>query len=377
MEKRDYYQVLGISKTATPDEIKSAYRKLAMKYHPDRNPDNKEAEEKFKEAAEAYEVLSDENKRKQYDQFGHSAGNMGGGAGFEGFQNMDDIFAHFGDIFGDIFGGGRQQGRRKPQPVAKRGHDLVKELSISLEEAFAGTKKDITYYHFVSCATCNGKGTNDEKNIEVCPKCRGTGEMHYRQGIFVYSQACTDCSGQGFIIKNPCTTCKGQSRIQKYDTLSVSIPKGIFDGAELRVASKGDAGIYGGKAGDLIIAIRVMPHKQFKRKEDNIECTVTVTYPQLVLGAQIEITNIDGSKESLKIPKGCPVGERLTIKGKGFQKIRGKGRGDLIATITCNIPKNLSSKAEVILRDYAEQIGSEIEDTSSGAIAGFFKRFLG
>ncbi len=376
MEKRDYYEVLGVSKSASAQEIKSAYRKLAMKYHPDRNPDNKEAEEKFKEAAEAYEVLSDETKRKQYDQFGHAASNMGNG-GFEGFQNMDDIFAHFGDIFGDIFGGNRQQSRQKPQPVAKRGHDLVKELSISLEEAFAGTKKDLTFYHFVTCAACHGKGTNDDKNIEVCPKCRGTGEMHYRQGIFVYSQNCTECSGQGFIIKNPCPDCKGQSRIQKYDTLSVAIPKGIFDGAELRVAGKGDAGIYGGKSGDLIISVRVLPHKQFRRREDNIECTVTVTYPQLVLGAQIEITNIDGSKEALKIPKGCPIGERLTIKGKGFHKIRGKGRGDLIATITCHIPKNLSSEAEASLRTYAEQIGSTIEDTSSGTIAGFFKKFLG
>ena len=201
--------------------------------------------------------------------------------------------------------------------------------------------------------------------------------MHYRQGIFVYSQSCSDCSGQGFIIKNPCSTCKGQSRVQKYDTLSISIPKGIFDGAELRVTEKGDAGIYGGKSGDLIIAIHVMPHKQFKRHEDTIECTVTVTYPQLVFGAQIEITNIDGTQEALKIPKGCPVGERLTIKGKGFHKIRGKGRGDLIATITCNIPKKLSPEAEATLRNYAEQIGAEVEDTSSGTIAGFFKRFLG
>ncbi len=378
MEKRDYYEVLGVSKTASNDEIKRAYRKLAMQYHPDRNPDNKEAEEKFKEAAEAYEVLSDETKRKQYDQFGHAAGQMGGGAGFEGFQNMDDIFAHFGDIFGDIFGGGsRQQTKRKPQPTAKRGHDLIKEVSITLEEAFSGTKKEITYYHFTSCSTCRGKGTEQEKNIEVCPKCRGTGEMHYRQGIFVYSQSCAECSGQGFIIKNPCNTCKGQSRIQKYDTLSVSIPKGIFNSAELRVAEKGDAGIYGGKSGDLIISVHVMPHKHFKRADDDIECTVSTTYPQLVLGADIDITNIDGTKETIKIPRGCPVGERISIKGKGFHKIRGKGRGNLVVTITCNIPKNLSAEAESSLRTYAEQIGSDVDDTSSGAISGFFKRFLG
>ncbi len=378
MIKKDYYEILGIAKSATPDEIKQAYRKLALKYHPDRNPDNKEAEEKFKEAAEAYEVLSHPEKRSRYDQFGHAAGAPGGaGQGFSGFENMDDIFEHFGDIFGDLFGGPRQKKTRKTGPSARRGHDLEREISLTLEEAFSGTKKEITYYHFITCETCNGKGTQEGTSAETCGECRGTGQVHYRQGIFVYSQTCPTCSGQGFLIKSPCAACQGQSRIQKYDTLSITVPKGIFDGAELRVSGKGDAGVYGGKSGDLIITVKVMPHKTFKRVEDDIECTVSLTYPQLVLGAQVEITTIDGEKETIKIPKGCPVGKRIVAKGLGFHKIRSKGRGDLIISTTCHIPTTLSKDAEMTLRAYSEQIGSSVDDESTGAISGFFKRFLG
>lgn len=380
MAKKDYYEVLGVAKTASQDEIKQAYRKLALKYHPDRNPDNKEAEEKFKEAAEAYEVLSHAEKKKAYDRFGHAAGAAGPGGqggGFEGFENMDDIFEHFGDIFSDMFGGSsRQKRQKKAGPTPKRGHDLGRELSLTLEEAFLGSKKEITYYHFVACEACNGKGMAAGSSPETCSECRGTGQIHYRQGIFVYSQTCAACSGQGYLIKNPCTTCRGQSRVQKYDTLLVTIPKGIFNGAELRVAGKGDAGIFGGKTGDLIITISVAPHKTFKRVEDSLECTVALTYPQLVFGAQVEIENIDGTKETIKIPRGCPVGERITIKGKGFHKIRGKGRGDLVVTTMCHIPKTLSAEAEETLRNYSEQIGTSVED-SSGTISGFFKRFLG
>lgn len=374
MAKRDYYEILGVSKTASLDEIKAAYRKLALKYHPDRNPDNKEAEEKFKEAAAAYEVLSDQQKRAQYDQFGHAADSMGG-AGFNYQGSMDDIFEHFGDIFGDIFGG--QQRRRKRSGLTpKRGHDLAQDLSINLEDAFLGIKKDVTYYHYVSCETCNGKGMPAGSAPETCSHCKGAGEVTYRQGIFAYSQACSVCSGEGFIIKNPCPTCKGRSRIQQYDTISINIPKGVFDGAELRVAGRGDAGVYGGEYGDLFLRIHVMPHPHFKRVDDNLEVSVTLTYPQLVLGCQIEIENIDKTKELIKIPRGCKVGERVTIAGKGFHKLRGKGRGNLIVTTICDIPKKLSSVAEATLRTYSEQIGTKI-DGAQGTIAGFFKKFLG
>ncbi len=377
--KRDFYEVLGVTKTSTNDDIKAAYRKLALKYHPDRNPGNKEAEEKFKEAAEAYEVLSDTQKRQQYDQFGHAGPQMGGfGGGPSSSMNMDDIFENFGDIFADLFGGSAAQGRRRKKsgPIPKRGHDLAQDVSITLEEAFLGTKKDITYYHFVTCETCNGKGMPAGVTPQQCPECHGVGQIQYRHGIFAYSQTCGTCSGEGFIITTPCPTCHGQSRVQKYETISVNIPKGIFDGADLRLQSKGDAGVFGGEAGDLFLRIHVMPHKQFKRVDDNLECTITLTYPQLVFGSQIEIENIDKSKETIKIPKGCPVGERLVIPGKGFHKIRGKGRGDLVVTTNCDIPKKLSSEAEETLRKYSEIIGTKV-DGAQGTISGFFKKFLG
>lgn len=379
MAKRDYYEVLGVAKTATEDEVKQAYRKLALKYHPDRNPGNKEAEEKFKEAAEAYEVLSHPEKRKSYDQFGHAAANMGGpGGNGAGFENMDDIFAQFGDIFGDLFGGGSRQRKstKKGAPTPKRGHDLEKDISLTLEEAFSGTKKDITYYHFAECPTCKGMASQPGTSPETCSECRGAGQRNYREGFFVFTQPCSACQGEGFIIKHPCQNCRGHGRVQQYDTLSVTIPKGIYDEAELRVAEKGDAGIFGGRAGDLIISVRIVPHKVFKREDDDITCTIALTYPQLVLGAQIEIANIDGTKETIKIPQGCPVGKQIRIVGKGFHRIRGRGRGDLVITTTCHIPTDLSSEAEATLRSYSEQIGTSV-DESSGTIAGFFKKFLG
>lgn len=382
MAKRDFYEVLGVAKNATTDEIKKAYRTLAMKYHPDRNPNNKAAEEKFKELQEAYAVLSDEKKRPMYDQFGHAAGAQGAG----GYQDMGDIFGQFneqfgdqfGDLFSNIFGAGGGRGRRKKAgPVAQRGHDIGKEIAITLEEAFSGTKKDITYYHFVPCATCKHKGMEAGSKIETCPTCHGTGQLHMGNGmIFVQMGACHACSGQGFVFEKPCQACHGQSRVQKYDTVSVSLPKGIFNGATIRVAGAGDAGVFGGSAGDLLLQIIVMPHKRFKRVDDDIECTVAVTYPQLVFGAHIEIENIDGSKELLKIPRGCPVGERMVIKGKGFTRLRGSGRGNLVVTTTCHIPTTLSVKAEETLRTYSEEIGTKI-DSEDGFIAGLFKKFLG
>ncbi len=373
MAKRDYYEVLGVSKSASADEIKKAYRKLAMKYHPDRNPDNKEAEDKFKEAAEAYEILSNPEKRTQYDQFGHS-----GPFGQGGFQNMnmDDIFSNFEDIFGDLFG--QQQGRRRrgPQgPTAKRGHDLAKEVSLTLEEAFTGTKKDLKLYHFVSCKTCEGKGMPSGTKASTCTECKGSGQVGYRHGIFMYSQACPTCHGEGYTITNPCSSCKGQSRVQQYDTVSVNVPKGIFDGAELRVTQKGDAGVFGGSTGDLYIRIRVMPHQKFKRVGDDLQCMVTLTYPQLVLGAQLDVENIDGTKESIRVKKGTPVGERIIVAGKGFEKVRGSGRGDLVVITKCHIPKKISKDAEKLLKEYSQIIGTETNE-DEGSITSFFKKFL-
>lgn len=378
MSKRDFYEILGVQRTATPEEIKAAYRKLALKYHPDRNPGNKEAEDKFKEAAEAYEILSDATKRQQYDQFGHNGPEMGGFGGHN--MDMDDIFRNFGDIFSDLFGGGGQQKQRgrnkKTGPTPKRGHDLAKEIQLTLEETFSGVSKPIKLYHFVSCAGCTGKGMPEGSGVQQCGVCQGAGQVGYRNGIFMYSQACVDCAGEGYTITNPCTKCKGQSRIQQYDEFTVNIPKGVYNGAEVRLGSKGDAGVYGGPAGDLYLRIHVLPHKKFTRHDDDLHCTITLTYPQLVLGCQIEMENIDGTKESLKVPKGTSVGEKLLIPGKGFTRVRTTGKGNLVVTTQCDIPKKLSSIAENKLKEYSEEIGTNT-GVSEGSIKSFFKKFLG
>ena len=375
MNKTDYYKILGVEKNASNDEIKAAYRKLALKYHPDRNPNNKAAEEKFKEATEAYETLSDTQKRSQYDQFGHAGMNGGMGSGHYSNVNMDDIFENFGDIFGSMFGSGAKNRRKKgPQPQA--GLSLTKEIEISLKEAFLGTKKEVAYYHFFICDACNGKGSQPGTSIQSCTTCHGSGEIHQQQGFFMYARACDSCAGKGFVIPSPCYACHGQSRIQKYDKFTVNIPSGIYNDAELRVNEKADAGIYGGPSGDLFLRIKVKEDKNFKRVDNDLLCTVMLTYPQLTLGCQVEIESIDGSKHMLKIPKGCPVGEKIIISGEGFQKIRSKARGDLVVTTQCIIPKKLSAEAKKKLTEYAEALGNEA-GTQDGGITSFFKKFLG
>ncbi len=377
MAKQDYYGVLGISKTATQDEIKAAYRKLALKYHPDRNPDNKEAEEKFKEAAQAYEVLSDTEKRQRYDQLGHAGfESMGGGAGPHD-MNAEDIFEHFGDIFGTMFGqGGSKKRTKRSAPEPKRGHDLSKEITITLKDSFIVTKKEMSYYHFFACDTCKGKGLKTGTTINQCATCHGAGQVTYRQGFFAYSQTCGTCGGEGFTIPSPCVACSGHSRIQKYDKFSVTIPKGIVDGSELRILDKGDAGVYGGPSGNLYIRVHVAPDKNFKRIGDDLECSIMLTYPQLVLGCQVEIESIDETKETIKVPKGCPVGEKILIPGKGFDNVRGKVRGNLVVLTQCHIPKKLTPDAKELLTKYSDIIGTNIEE-KGGSIMGFFKKFLG
>lgn len=380
---KNYYDILGVAKGASKDDIKKAYRKLAMQYHPDRNPGNKEAEEKFKEAAQAYEVLSDEQKRQQYDQFGHdNYQNMGGAGGHAGGMNMDDIFSHFGDIFGggfgDIFGGGMgsKQKKRNPEPEPQRGHDRALEVSITLKDAFLGKKEEVGYYHFFACDDCNNKGVAKGTTVQTCTRCKGAGQTRVQQGFFAMAQTCSVCGGNGFTIPNPCKTCRGQSRTQKYDKFTVNIPAGIYSDAELRVPGKGDAGVFGGPAGNLFLKIKVIADKKFKRHDDDLICTIMLTYPQLVLGSQIEIESIDGTKELVKIPKGCAVGEKLIIPGKGFVNLRNKNKGNLVVVTQCYVPKKLSPVAKKLLTDYSDEVGTEPKD-SEGTIMGFFKKFLG
>lgn len=381
MSKKDFYEILGVSKTAELADIKKAYRQLAMKYHPDRNPGNKEAEEKFKEAAEAYEVLSDQQKRAKYDQFGHAGyQNMHSGGGHHD-MNMDDIFKNFGDVFGgfdfgDIFGQGPSK-KRKSGPTPQRGHDLVQEITITLKEAYLGVTKEISYYHAFACADCSHQGYKNKADIQSCSTCKGAGQVRYQQGFFAISQACSACQGQGYTIKNPCAGCKGQSRKQQFERFELKIPKGIFDGAELRVAGRGDAGVFGGPNGDLFVRIKVSPDQGFKRVDNDLVCTLMLTYPQLVLGSQVEIEHIDGSKIALKIPKGCASGEKLVIAGKGFEKIRSSGTGNLIIITQCHIPKKLTSEEKDLLQKYSDALGTDVSDSKDGFITSFFKKFLG
>ncbi len=374
MAKRDYYEILGVTKTSTPEEIKKAYRVLALKYHPDRNPDNKEAENSFKEATEAYEVLSDKEKRARYDQLGHEG--MGQGHGPNQYDDMGDIFENFSDIFENLFGaGGPQRKAKKSGPTAQRGHDLSQNIEITLKEAYTGCKKEIKIYRLEKCESCKGTGCKDNAKPTTCATCQGKGTIHYRQGFFAYSQPCSACNGQGFKITNPCSMCRGQTRIQRHEKLSVSIPAGIFNQAELRISEKGDAGIFGGAAGDIYLTISILPDAKFSRDDHNLITTLTLTYPQLVLGCQIEIENIDTTREAIKIPKGCPVGKLIRVTGKGFPHLQGKGVGDLIIITQCDIPTKLNDDSKKVLLEYAEKL--DAQGSNPSGITGFFKKFLG
>lgn len=375
--KKDFYKILGIEKNATAAEIKKAYHKLAMQYHPDRNPDNKDAEAKFKEAAAAYEVLSDTDKRAKYDQYGHAAyENMQqAGGGHHGGMDFD-----LNDIFNSMFNGGQSRSSRNRQagPTPSRGQDLAKNLSVSLKEAYLGVKKDITFTHYFACSSCNGQGTQEKNGFSSCLKCHGHGQIQIQQGFFAFAQPCPDCNGNGFKIKNPCKDCQGQSRRKEKEMVTVSIPKGVFQDAEIRVTGKGDAGTYGGASGDLYLRISIDTDKGFQRDGDDLICNVMLTYPQLVFGCQINIELIDGTQESIKIPKGCSVGERIIIAGKGFAKLKNRsaGFGNAVVITQCNIPKKLDENSKAILKNYSESIGTDIKN-EDGFISSFFKKFLG
>jgi len=374
MSKQDYYEVLGVSKNASTDEIKKSYRKQALKYHPDRNPGNKEAEEKFKKATEAYEVLSDQTKRQRYDQFGHSG--MHAGADYHNYSDVHDIFSNFGDIFENFFGGGgaQRRGRSNNGMAPQRGHDLAQELSITLKEALTGIKKEVRVYHYIPCEACNHTGCKQGTRPQACGECKGTGQQTIQQGFFAFSQTCRTCGGQGYAITNPCTTCRGQSRIQQYDKLTITIPAGIYNDAELRVAGKGDAGKYNGSTGNLYFKIAIQKDKEFFRREDDLVCRLSLTYPQLVLGCQLGVESLDGTKHTIRVPKGTPVGHEVVISGKGFKRIHGYGSGNLVFITDCIIPKRINPESKEALLKYNEVL--EKEDTGSG-LRSFFKRFLG
>ena len=356
MSKRDYYEVLGVGKTATDQEIKSAYRKLALKHHPDRNPGDKQAEDLFKEAAEAYSVLADTDKRHMYDRFGHAG--LGGAAtgGFDPnvFTGFEDILGGLGDVFGlgDIFGGGGR--RRGPQ----RGSDLRYDLEISFDESAKGAEMALQIPRAEQCETCRGSGAAEGSKPSTCPQCQGRGQLRYQQGFFTVARTCGQCRGTGTVIAKPCQTCKGAGRVQKERKLTVRIPPGIASGQRLRLTGEGEAGPSGGPAGDLYVVVHVQEHAFFQREGNDLFCEIAVSYPTLALGGEISVPTLEGA-EPLRIPEGTQTGTTFRLRGKGMPDVGGRGRGDLQATVKVSIPRKLTKDQRKLLEDLATSLPPE------------------
>lgn len=353
--KNDYYEILGVDREASTDEIKKCYRKLAMQYHPDRNPGDKEAEEKFKEAAEAYEVLSDEGKRQLYDRYGHEGLNN---SGFRGFSGVEDVFASFSDIFGDIFGFGGARSRSRT--AARAGADLRYDLEISFMEAAFGTTRDIDVEKYETCEQCGGTGATPGTKPETCPRCRGRGQVTQTSGFFSISTTCPQCRGEGQIITDPCRNCRGSGRSKIRKTVSVKIPAGVEAGSRLRLRGEGEQGDYGGPHGDLYVFIEVNPHEIFQRSGDDVICRISISFIQAALGASIEVPTLNGT-EKLKIPRGTQPGKIFRLKGKGIPHLRGYGRGDQILETIVIIPTDLNRKQEALLKEFAKLSGESLD----------------
>ncbi|MBE6342900.1 MAG: molecular chaperone DnaJ [Lentimicrobiaceae bacterium] len=378
MEKRDYYEVLEVPKNATSDEIKKAYRKMAIKYHPDKNPDDKDAEEKFKEAAEAYEVLSNPDKRSRYDQFGHAGLN-----GQQGFSGMDDIFSHFGDIFSDLFGGGGGGfsfssgfggGGRQAQRHVNRGSNLRLRVKLNLSEINEGVKKKVKVNKFVPCQHCGGSGAKDN-SFETCPTCNGRGQtVKIQNSIFGQMQTvttCPNCGGEGKIIKNKCPECQGNGIVKSEEIIELNIPAGVAEGMQLSVRGKGNAGARNGIAGDLIILIEEEKDKNLERDGNDLIYNLFISFPQAALGATVEVPVIDGTTE-VKIPAGTQSGEVIKLRNKGLPELNGYGRGDLLVNVNVWTPQHLNKEEEKIMKSLLD---SENMNPNSDNDKGPFKRF--
>lgn len=350
MTKRDYYDVLGVKRDADEAEIKKAYKRSAMKYHPDRNPDNKEAEDLFKEASEAYEVLSDEQKRAAYDRMGHAAFEQGGAADQGGFggANFGDIF---GDVFGDIFGGGARQ-RGGPQ----RGADLKYTLAMDLEQAVKGTTTKIRVPTLVACKPCSGSGAKPGSKPAQCKTCGGAGQVRMQQGFFSVQQGCPTCRGRGTVISDPCTACRGQGRVEEEKVLSVKVPAGVDNGDRIRLGGEGEAGVAGGPSGDLYVQVAVRPHRIFERDGAHLYCEVPISIIDAALGGELEVPTLDG-KVMLKVPEGTQTGKAFRLRGKGVVPIRGGAAGDLVCKVQVETPVNLNKQQKDLLR----QLQSSLE----------------
>ena len=357
MAKRDYYEILGVERTATEAEIKKPYRTLAVQYHPDKNPNDPQAEERFKECAEAYAVLSDAQKRAAYDRFGHAAAGAGAGAGFDpGFSNIEDIFDLFG--FGDMFGG-----RRGTRTSVQRGSDLRYDLEITLEEAATGKEEKLRIPRLETCDACKGSGAEEGSKPETCVTCSGSGQTRYQQGFFSVMRTCANCQGKGQIIRNPCKECKGNGRVEKEKTLDVKIPAGVETGSRLRVTGEGEGGVGGGPAGDLFVVIHVAEHDVFERQGANLYSAVPVTFAQAALGAEIKVKTLDG-EEDLKIPAGTQTGTVFRLKSQGMPTLGGRGKGDLFVAVTLITPKTLTKEQRKLLEQLAEVEDKDFNDES-------------
>lgn len=354
---KDYYEILGVERTVTDGELKKAYRKLALKYHPDRNPDDNEAESRFKEINEAYACLSDPQKKAHYDQFGTAEGAGEGFGGFEGFSQGFGGFEDLGDIFADLFGGGRGFGGRRNRPT--KGQDLRYDLEINLDEAVFGTEKEIKIPRWENCSDCGGTGARPGTEPTVCPTCQGAGQTRLQQGFFTVARTCGSCRGAGKIIKDPCPACRGEGKTRKERTVSLKIPAGVDTGIRLRVTGEGEAGTRGGPPGDLYVVLEVAPHPFFKRKDNDLLCEVPISFVQAAMGGEIEVPTMDG-KESLRIPAGTPSGKVFHLRGKGVPRLQGYGKGDQYVSVFIDVPKKLSTRQKELLREFAEISGDDV-----------------
>jgi molecular chaperone DnaJ len=373
--KRDYYEILGVSRNATEEELKKAYRRLAIQFHPDRNPNDKEAEERFKELNEAYQVLSDPERRAQYDRYGHAAfegaRGAGGFGGFDFTQGFEEVFA---DIFGDFFGGGRS-GRSRSRN--RRGDDLRFDLEIDFEEAARGTEKTVSFQRLVACDTCGGSGArNGAAGIRVCPNCRGSGQVRTQQGFFSIATTCGQCRGEGSIIADPCPKCQGQGRVRRVQSISVKIPPGVDNGSRLKLRGEGEAGFNGGSAGDLYVVIHVREHKLFARQGNDVVIEVPISFPQAALGSEIEVPTLDG-KIKLKIPAGTQSGKVMRLKGRGFPDLHGYGRGDQLVRVVVETPRRLTSRQRELLEEFARSSGEDVHHPMAKGFVDKLKEMFG
>jgi molecular chaperone DnaJ len=370
MAKRDYYEVLGVDRGADEKALKGAYRKLAMQFHPDRNADNPEAEAKFKEVSEAYEVLKDPDKRAAYDQFGHAAfeNGMGGGRGHSAHDFSSSFADVFDDLFGEFMGGGRRRGGRAS---GQRGADLRYNMEVTLEEAFAGKQTKIRVPTAVSCESCGGTGADDPEATATCGTCGGAGKVRAQQGFFSIERGCPTCGGMGKVIRDPCKVCGGAGRVQKEKTLNVTIPAGVDDGMRIRLTGEGEAGMRGGQTGDLYIVLAVRPHPIFQRDGGTIFCPVPISVATAALGGTIEVPTIEGKRAKVSIPAGTQTGRQFRLRAKGMTGVRGSARGDMIIETVVETPVGLTARQKELLKEFEEAGGSNSHNPES---EGFFAK---